>query len=116
MSDTINVDDNATYTMHRHAPNRGEVETSEQVDAAHVHRFLNAAPFFNGLVDTPETHTQDDDGTITPGAWNNQDWIVENGLKPGERVIVEGLTKVQPGIVVVPTPYAAPQSEPAKAQ
>lgn len=53
---------------------------------------------------------------ITPGPWSNQDWIVENGLKPGERVIVEGLTKVQPGIVVVPTPYTAPQPEPAKAQ
>jgi membrane fusion protein (multidrug efflux system) len=32
---------------------------------------------------------------------------VTDGLKPGERVIVEGLQKVQPGMAVVPTPYDA---------
>jgi len=30
-------------------------------------------------------------------------WIVESGLKPGDRVIVEGLLKVRNGSVVVPT-------------
>ena len=34
-------------------------------------------------------------------------WIVTDGLKPGERVIVEGLQKVQPGMTVTPTPYDA---------
>jgi membrane fusion protein, multidrug efflux system len=32
-------------------------------------------------------------------------WIVEQGLKPGDRVIVEGLQKARPGIVVNPQPY-----------
>jgi membrane fusion protein, multidrug efflux system len=32
-------------------------------------------------------------------------WIVTDGLKPGEKVIVDGLQKVQPGMTVVPTPY-----------
>jgi membrane fusion protein (multidrug efflux system) len=32
-------------------------------------------------------------------------WIVTDGLKPGEQVIVDGLQKVQPGMTVVPTPY-----------
>jgi membrane fusion protein (multidrug efflux system) len=32
-------------------------------------------------------------------------WVVERGLKPGDRVIVEGLQKVRPGAVVNPEPY-----------
>jgi membrane fusion protein (multidrug efflux system) len=43
--------------------------------------------------------------TITPGTWSAQDWIVSGGLAAGERVVVEGLVKVQPGIVVNPVPY-----------
>ncbi len=27
-------------------------------------------------------------------------WIIEQGLKPGDRVVVEGLLNVQPGVVV----------------
>ncbi|HSE24081.1 MAG TPA: efflux RND transporter periplasmic adaptor subunit [Pyrinomonadaceae bacterium] len=33
------------------------------------------------------------------------DWIIGEGLKPGERVIVEGLQKVRSGAVVDPRPY-----------
>ncbi len=32
-------------------------------------------------------------------------WIVQQGLKPGDRVVVEGLQKVRPGMVVNPLPY-----------
>ncbi|WP_210411821.1 efflux RND transporter periplasmic adaptor subunit [Noviherbaspirillum sp. UKPF54] len=32
------------------------------------------------------------------------DWLVEQGLKPGETVIVEGIAKVQPGATVKPVP------------
>jgi membrane fusion protein (multidrug efflux system) len=45
-------------------------------------------------------------------------WIIEQGLKPGERVIVEGLLTVRPGAVVNPQPYPekpAP-SAPAKGE
>jgi len=35
-------------------------------------------------------------------------WIVEEGLKPGERVVVEGVQKVRDGIPVNPTPAAVP--------
>ena len=34
-------------------------------------------------------------------------WIVTDGLKAGERVIVEGLQKVQPGMVVKPVPFGS---------
>lgn len=50
---------------------------------------------------------------VTPGQWVGNDWIVESGLKAGEKVVVEGLTMVQPGIVVVPVPADAPEASPA---
>jgi membrane fusion protein (multidrug efflux system) len=34
-----------------------------------------------------------------------ENWIVQQGLKPGDRVIVEGQLKVRPGGRVTPTPY-----------
>lgn len=34
-------------------------------------------------------------------------WIVQEGLKPGDRVIVEGLQKTRPGATVNPSPYQA---------
>jgi membrane fusion protein (multidrug efflux system) len=35
-------------------------------------------------------------------------WLVNEGLKPGDRVIVEGLQRVKPGATVVPTAAKAP--------
>ncbi len=37
-----------------------------------------------------------------------ENWIVQQGLKPGDRVIVEGQLKVRPGARVTPAPYRAP--------
>jgi RND family efflux transporter MFP subunit len=34
-------------------------------------------------------------------------WVIEEGLHPGERVVVEGLQKVRPGMAVHPTPFVA---------
>jgi len=34
-----------------------------------------------------------------------ENWIVQHGLKPGDRVIVEGQLKVRPGARVTPAPY-----------
>jgi len=34
-------------------------------------------------------------------------WIIDEGLRPGERVVAEGVQKVRPGMVVNPKPYAA---------
>ena len=33
-------------------------------------------------------------------------WVILEGLKPGERVIVEGIQKVRPGMPVTPKPFA----------
>jgi RND family efflux transporter MFP subunit len=39
-------------------------------------------------------------------------WIVTSGLQAGERVVVEGIQKCQPGMVVTPQPYVAPAPNP----
>jgi RND family efflux transporter MFP subunit len=35
-------------------------------------------------------------------------WIIDQGVKPGERVVAEGVQKVRTGMTVRPKPYAAP--------
>jgi membrane fusion protein (multidrug efflux system) len=35
------------------------------------------------------------------------DWLIESGLQPGETIIVEGTSKVKPGMPVKPVPMAA---------
>src|SRR5262249_33655172 len=44
---------------------------------------------------------------VTMGERTGQMWIVENGLKPGERVIVEGVQKAREGVTVKIVPAAA---------
>ena len=34
-------------------------------------------------------------------------WVIDEGLHPGERVVVEGVQKVRPGMAVHPTPFVA---------
>ena len=45
---------------------------------------------------------------IVTGNRVGDNWIVTEGLKPGDKVIVEGVQKVRPGAPVQPTPYKAP--------
>ena len=33
-------------------------------------------------------------------------WIIADGLKPGDRVVVEGVMKLRPGMQVTPKPFA----------
>ena len=37
------------------------------------------------------------------------DWVVTNGLKPGDKVIVQGLAKIRPGAPIRPVPASKPQ-------
>ena len=41
---------------------------------------------------------------VKTGPWSGTLWIVDDGLKPGDRVIVDGVQKVAPGRVVKPSP------------
>jgi membrane fusion protein (multidrug efflux system) len=53
---------------------------------------------------------------VTTGNRSGSFWIVEQGLKPGDRVIVEGQLKVRPGARVQPQPYRAPAGSPPAGQ
>jgi RND family efflux transporter MFP subunit len=43
--------------------------------------------------------------TVKVGDRVGSQWIVADGLKPGERVVVEGLQKLRPGMQVSPKPF-----------
>ncbi len=48
----------------------------------------------------------------TGSAYNNK-WVITDGLKAGDRVIVEGLQKAKPGATVKPVPWKAAATAPA---
>jgi membrane fusion protein (multidrug efflux system) len=35
-------------------------------------------------------------------------WVIDEGVKPGERVVAEGVQKVTNGSIVKPKPYSNP--------
>jgi len=45
--------------------------------------------------------------TVKLGETVGRDWIIRDGIQPGERVIVAGLQKVRPGMQVDPKPFEA---------
>jgi len=45
--------------------------------------------------------------SIKVGDRVGSEWIVAEGLKPGERVVCEGVQKVRAGMQVNPKPFAA---------
>jgi RND family efflux transporter MFP subunit len=47
---------------------------------------------------------------VKVGAQIGSMWVVEDGLKPGNRVVVEGVQKVRPGAQVNPKPFSAEPS------
>ena len=50
---------------------------------------------------------------VTTGPRYEALWVIDEGLKPGERVVVEGLQKVKAGVAVHPKPYVADTRTPA---
>jgi membrane fusion protein (multidrug efflux system) len=50
--------------------------------------------------------------TVEVGDHAGNEWIIEKGLKPGDRVVADGLLKVRPGLVVDPQPYVQQTAEP----
>ncbi len=48
--------------------------------------------------------------TVTTTRVIGNDWLIDNGLRAGERVILEGLQKVRPGTEVKPVEISAEQS------
>jgi membrane fusion protein (multidrug efflux system) len=50
---------------------------------------------------------------VKTGRRIEQMWIIEEGLKPGERIVVEGLQKARVGVAVNPKPWTPPSPSPA---
>jgi RND family efflux transporter MFP subunit len=45
--------------------------------------------------------------TVKVGDRIGSDWLINEGIQPGERVVAEGIQKVRPGMQVNPKPYRA---------
>jgi membrane fusion protein (multidrug efflux system) len=54
--------------------------------------------------------------TITTDRAIGDQWLVTSGLKPGDRVIVEGIQSAKPGAKVVPEEYRPPDEKTAQPQ
>jgi membrane fusion protein (multidrug efflux system) len=47
---------------------------------------------------------------VTVGDWSGDDWVVTDGLRAGDRVVVDGGLKLSPGAALAPKPYVATAS------
>lgn len=61
-----------------------------------------------------------EDGKVSPrpvkiGSAKGTNWVVTSGLKTGEKVMVDGFQKLQPGATVKPVPWQAGGAKPAGA-
>jgi membrane fusion protein (multidrug efflux system) len=52
---------------------------------------------------------------VTPGQKVGNLWIIQEGLKNGDRVVVDGFQRLRDGMTVVPKQAAAPAASPAPA-
>jgi len=90
----------------------------------YVHAVLSQGVHQNGIVVPQQavSHNTHGDATvllvgggnkvllqvIQTGATVNNQWVVKSGLKAGNRVIMDGLTGLEPGVTVTPVAEAAP--------
>jgi membrane fusion protein (multidrug efflux system) len=52
---------------------------------------------------------------VTPGPMSGARWIIDKGIAPGDRVIVDGVQKAMPGSVVHPVPAVDSTAAPGSA-
>jgi membrane fusion protein (multidrug efflux system) len=45
---------------------------------------------------------------VAASAWSGNEWIVDSGLRPGDRVVVDGVQKIIPGVPVRTVAYVPP--------
>lgn len=50
---------------------------------------------------------------VTVGEWHGKDWVILKGLNENDRVIVDNLIKVRPGVIVEPRIFGQPPEVPA---
>lgn len=47
---------------------------------------------------------------VDVGDWHEDDWFIDEGLQPGDQVVVDGVLMLRPGAPVTVKPYAGPGS------
>jgi membrane fusion protein (multidrug efflux system) len=52
---------------------------------------------------------------VKVSTWREKEWIIESGVQPGDRVIVEGFHKLAPGAPVQPVPAAVTSTQEGQA-
>jgi membrane fusion protein, multidrug efflux system len=65
-------------------------------------------------IDTVDEHNKVHVVPVKVGPQVDSNWIIEEGLNPGQRVIVEGIQKVKEGMVVNPKPFEQARPGPEK--
>jgi len=108
----------ATFPNPRHTLLPGQFGRVRLASAEHHDALLVPQRAVQDLQGSQSVFTVDADNrivarTVVTGDRVGEMWIVQQWLKPGDRVVVEGLQKVRNGIVVNPIPYR-PNSTPAK--
>jgi membrane fusion protein (multidrug efflux system) len=51
---------------------------------------------------------------VKPGPQFGDMWVIESGLKAGEKVVVDGLQRIRNGMTVTPTPFKDTQADAVK--
>jgi membrane fusion protein (multidrug efflux system) len=52
---------------------------------------------------------------VRVGEQVGNDWLIESGIAPDDRVIAEGIQKIREGVVVDPQPFVPSQANPTQA-
>ena len=86
--------------------NEGVRKNVIKLDQRATMRHTNGKPYVYVLTDDNKVQTRDIVTSGTEGAY----WLVDSGLKAGDRVIVEGILKIRPGQTVAPV-AAGPQPQ-----
>jgi len=81
---------------------RGEIAGAVQPDAISVPQRAVIQDPSGAFVYTVSHDDKAELQKITASAWEGQRWIITSGLKAGDRVIVDGLQKIKPGMTVKP--------------
>ena len=50
--------------------------------------------------------------TVVPGYWNGPNWIITDGLSPGDRVVVTNVLRMSPNQLVKPATVKSPEPQP----
>jgi membrane fusion protein (multidrug efflux system) len=52
--------------------------------------------------------------SVKPGPQLGDMWVIESGLEPGDKVVVDGLQRIRDGMTVTPTPFKDTQADAIK--